>query len=102
MLQDPGSILGIRTPVQGSKRGSVVANAISTVLVDPPRAGLDEVTLRACAGFDRVLYISCNPDTLEPALRTLLETHDLKRMALLDHFPYTSHVECGVYLTAHR
>ena len=72
----------------------------STILVDPPRAGLDEATLRACANFQNVLYISCNPDTLEPALRQLLQTHSLQRMALFDHFPYTKHVECGVFLVA--
>ena len=32
-----------------------------TVLVDPPRAGLDAATCNLVSGFERVIYISCNP-----------------------------------------
>lgn len=35
-----------------------------TVLVDPPRAGLDPVTLRAVVNYDNIIYISCNPEKL--------------------------------------
>jgi hypothetical protein len=35
----------------------------STLLVDPPRAGLDPATLQLLREFDRVVYISCNPGT---------------------------------------
>ncbi len=31
------------------------------VLVDPPRAGLDSVTLKAISNYNNILYISCNP-----------------------------------------
>lgn len=33
----------------------------STLLVDPPRAGLDPQTVQLLAEFDRVVYVSCNP-----------------------------------------
>ena len=72
--------------------------AFGTVLVDPPRAGLDVTTLRLVREFRSVLYISCNPDTLQDALEALAPTHSLKRFVLLDHFPYTEMRECGVHL----
>ncbi|MDA8962741.1 tRNA (uridine(54)-C5)-methyltransferase TrmA [Pseudomonadales bacterium] len=70
----------------------------STVLVDPPRAGLDENTLELVAGFDTIIYISCNPNTLAENLRTLSNTHSVKQFALFDQFPYTDHCECGMIL----
>jgi len=70
----------------------------NTVLVDPPRAGLDESTVDMISQYENIVYISCNPDTLKLNLDTLLNTHSVTRFALFDQFPYTHHVECGVYL----
>lgn len=72
--------------------------AFSTVLVDPPRAGLDEASCRQLSEYSRVVYISCNPDTLELNLETLSHTHRIARFALFDQFPWTHHCECGVLL----
>jgi tRNA (uracil-5-)-methyltransferase len=71
----------------------------NTILVDPPRAGLDADTLKMIQGYDNIIYISCNPETLADNLGTLAQTHDIKRFALFDQFPYTHHMESGVYLT---
>jgi tRNA (uracil-5-)-methyltransferase len=70
-----------------------------TLLVDPPRAGLDEATLKLASTFKRVLYISCNPETLSHNLVTLSSTHEIKNLAFFDQFPYTHHLESGVVLT---
>lgn len=70
-----------------------------TVLVDPPRAGLDDETVKMVQGYENIVYISCNPDTLAQNLEMLGQTHDISRFALFDQFPYTHHVEAGVYLT---
>ena len=70
----------------------------STVLVDPPRAGLDEVTEQWISRFDNIIYISCNPDTLQKNLEHLCQTHRIQRFAIFDQFPYTAHIECGVIL----
>jgi len=72
----------------------------STVLVDPPRAGLDDHTVNIVSRFERIIYISCNPNTLEHNLAMLAKTHDISKFALFDQFPYTQHVECGVLLTS--
>lgn len=69
-----------------------------TVFVDPPRAGIDDETLKLLQRFQRIIYISCNPDTLHDNLKTLAQTHKITRFALFDQFPYTHHVESGVLL----
>ncbi|GGB54656.1 tRNA/tmRNA (uracil-C(5))-methyltransferase [Oceanisphaera marina] len=70
----------------------------NTILVDPPRAGLDEETVKLVQEYDNILYISCNPETLRQNLDTLSQTHTISRFALFDQFPYTHHMEAGVYL----
>ena len=70
----------------------------NTIFVDPPRAGMDEGTCRMVQGYDRIMYISCNPDTLKDNLEILSETHRITRFALFDQFPYTHHMEAGVLL----
>lgn len=69
-----------------------------TVFVDPPRAGIDDATLQLLQQFKRIIYISCNPDTLHDNLKILSQTHRIQRFALFDQFPYTHHVESGVLL----
>ena len=52
--------------------------------VDPPRAGLDPATEALLPEFANVVYISCNPATLEANLRPLLATHSLRCFAVFD------------------
>lgn len=70
----------------------------SVVLVDPPRAGLDADTVELIRKVDKILYISCNPETLKANLEALSDTHKVERYAVFDQFPYTHHIETGVYL----
>lgn len=72
--------------------------ALNTILVDPPRAGLDPATVQLVSRFDDILYISCNPATLADNLQTLTQTHDVLQFAFFDQFPYTHHMESGVWL----
>ncbi len=71
---------------------------IGTVLVDPPRAGLDEDTAALIGRFDTIIYISCNPVTLARDLHRLTKSHKVENAALFDQFPYTPHMEAGVLL----
>ena len=66
--------------------------------VDPPRAGLDPATTELVCGFDNLIYISCNPETLAANLELICRSHRLERFALFDQFPYTNHMECGAFL----
>lgn len=70
-----------------------------TVLVDPPRAGLDPDSVELVSRFERIIYISCNPVTLRENLAELVKTHKIEHFALFDQFPYTHHVETGVILS---
>lgn len=44
------------------------AYAFTTLFVDPPRSGLDPLTVELARGFDNILYISCSPQTLRKTL----------------------------------
>ena len=70
----------------------------NTIFVDPPRAGLDPDTVKLVQNYDRILYISCNPHTLCDNLVELSKTHCIEKVALFDQFPYTDHMESGVWL----
>jgi tRNA (uracil-5-)-methyltransferase len=91
--------------LQGKKETRKVAGLaletcqFSTVLVDPPRSGLDDETVQQVCAYDHIVYISCNPDTLLENLHSITKTHKIERFAVFDQFPYTHHLECGVYLT---
>jgi tRNA (uracil-5-)-methyltransferase len=69
-----------------------------SILVDPPRAGLDKNTTDLVQQYENIIYISCNPDTLERDLEQLSQTHNVQRFAVFDQFPYTHHIESGVFL----
>ena len=68
------------------------------VLVDPPRAGLDSGTLEIISSIEYIIYISCNPETLSRDLEILRQTHEIVDAAMFDQFPYTEHIESGVFL----
>lgn len=91
--------------LQGTKETRKVAGLalesceFSTVLVDPPRSGLDDKTVEQVCEYPNIVYISCNPDTLLENLQVITQTHRIERFAVFDQFPYTHHLECGVYLT---
>ncbi len=69
-----------------------------TVLVDPPRAGLDKKTRDFIKRFQNIIYISCNPMTLKRDLKELCLDFKIEKFALFDQFPYTTHLESGVIL----
>jgi tRNA (uracil-5-)-methyltransferase len=71
---------------------------LNTIFVDPPRAGLDKKTLNLLKKFKNILYISCNPKTLQENIQEISATHSIKSFAVFDQFPYTDHLECGVLL----
>ena len=85
--------------VDKDDKGSNIDYNFSTVLVDPPRAGLDDNTRALVAGFRDIIYISCNPVALKRDLTELLKEHEIKKFAVFDHFAYTHHLECGCYLS---
>ncbi len=67
-----------------------------TVIVDPPRRGLDAKTKRFLkeTAFPTFFYISCDPATLTRDIKELSEVYQLDAIELVDMFPNTYHVEC--------
>lgn len=65
------------------------------IVVDPPRAGLDDAMLETLlrSKAKRIIYISCNPSTLAKNLAVLQNRYQVKRMVPLDMFSQTQHVE---------
>lgn len=86
-------------PFQRLRKIDLDSYRFSTLFVDPPRCGLDDTTLKVASGFDRILYISCNPQTLRDNVEALQGSHHIEAAAVFDQFPYTHHLECGLLLT---
>ncbi|CAD7287170.1 tRNA (uridine(54)-C5)-methyltransferase TrmA [Campylobacter suis] len=74
----------------------------SHILVDPPRAGLEDSVINFIKKYENIIYISCNPQTLKDNLRELSATHEIVKFAIFDQFAHTNHIECGVLLRAKR
>ena len=71
------------------------------VFMDPPRAGSDEAFLSSVVklGPKKVVYISCNPETLARDLRYLVKKgYEAVRAVPYDMFAWTEHVETVVRL----
>ncbi len=72
------------------------------IIVDPPREGLVEKSLRKISNFKapEILYISCNPTTLVRDIALLKEEgYTVKKIFGLDMFPRTSNVETVALLS---
>lgn len=69
------------------------------VFMDPPRSGSDETFLKALLRLkpERIVYISCNPETQARDLKFLTANGYVARGAYpYDMFPFTVHTECVV------
>lgn len=78
---------------------------VDVVFMDPPRAGSDERFLKSVLKLApaRVVYISCNPDTLARDLEILIRGGYRAEKALpVDMFPHTNHVETVVQLSQQK
>ena len=65
------------------------------IITDPPRAGMhtDVVNAMLRSGADRIVYVSCNPATQARDIEILSAAYDVARIAPVDMFPHTFHVE---------
>lgn len=72
----------------------------STVFVDPPRKGLDEkfVTKLLELKPEKIVYVSCDPETLARDISILSSTYKIEKVQPVDMFPMTFHVETVVSL----
>ena len=66
------------------------------IVLDPPRDGIHPKALPKIIryGVDRMVYVSCKPTSLARDLIVLQAGgYQVERMALVDMFPFTGHVE---------
>ncbi|MGM9681847.1 MAG: 23S rRNA (uracil(1939)-C(5))-methyltransferase RlmD [Eubacteriales bacterium] len=85
---------------QGDANHPAIEQA-DVVLIDPPRKGCEESLISRIAEIapDRVVYISCNPDTLaRDCARFRQAGYAVTEVTPADLFPRTGHVETVVLL----
>jgi 23S rRNA (uracil1939-C5)-methyltransferase len=73
-----------------------VDQAYDAVLLDPPRAGARRVLEQVAAGSPaRIVYVSCNPETLATDAGMLVRRfgYTLSAAGVMDMFPHTGHLE---------
>lgn len=66
------------------------------VIVDPPRAGLDELAILELEKINspKIIYVSCDPVTLARDLKRLEKRYEVTKIIPVDMFSNTYHVEC--------
>ena len=86
----------------GEKNG---ADEVDVVFMDPPRAGSDEAFLSSVVTLapKRVVYVSCNPETLARDLLYLTKHgYRAQECQPVDMFPWTKHCEVVVQMERGR
>ena len=71
--------------------------AETTIVIDPPRKGCDDVFLRQLFNFGprRVVYVSCNPAThVRDLVAFAAAGYSISSVQPFDLFPQTKHLEC--------
>lgn len=83
-----------------SKTVNKINNKFNTLIIDPPRKGLDKKTKEFILSVlpEKIVYISCDPNTLIRDLKILEEKYNILDYKILDMFSYSFHVESFVIL----
>ncbi|HEX8790953.1 MAG TPA: methyltransferase [Polyangiaceae bacterium] len=89
--------------VEGDADAYAWSAATKLLVLDPPRTGARTVAERLAASpVPRVVYVSCDPQTLGRDLATLARAYRPTSVAVFEMFPQTSHVETVVALERAR
>lgn len=74
--------------------------SVDVLFMDPPRAGASEEFIQAVLKVmpKRIIYISCNPQTQVRDINMLSVAYSVERIAPVDMFPHTKHIETVVLL----
>ena len=68
--------------------------------MDPPRSGLSKKVINNLlnSGVERIVYVSCNPDTLKKNIDDLSSKYEIVKFSIVNMFVRTKHLECVVLL----
>ena len=82
----------------------IKVGARTTVVVDPPRDGLEPNVPKwlAASNAPRILYVSCDPATMTRDLRTLSRSYAVESVRWFNMFPRTARFETLVTLKSHN
>lgn len=82
-----------------------ITEPIDLLIVDPPRAGLEEKLIKEIIKKNpkKIIYVSCNPASFSRDIKRLREksseNYSLTKLQAIDMFPHTTHVETVVLIT---
>lgn len=102
----PGRENDIQTIRMDLQKKTPALSGADTIILDPPRAGINRALQHAIgtSGAKKVIYSSCNPQTLNRDAAALIKHYSFKPVAatILDFFPRTSHLELVVAFEPRR
>jgi len=84
----------------GRNLKQIKVGAHTTVIVDPPRGGMEPnvPAFLARSGAPRIFYVSCDPATLTRDLKVLSREYDIESVRWFNMFPRTARFETLVVL----
>ena len=84
----------------GQNLRRISVNSHTTVIVDPPRDGMEPNVPKwlAESKAPRILYVSCDPATLTRDLKTICRSYDIESVRWFNMFPRTARFETLVVL----
>ncbi len=92
------SIKNIRTKVRDLVKKPLKVYEISdfdAAIINPPRFGAkNQCKILSESKLRKIVYVSCNPDTLASDMIYLLKNYELKKLFLVDQFYWSKHMEC--------
>ncbi len=90
-----------KTILANSNQSLDLITAKSSVIVDPPRSGLDNKFLNylKLTKPQKIFYLSCNPITQFRDIDKLIDDYQIDEFKLYNFFPRTSHIESLMILS---
>jgi len=83
-----------------NKLAEKIEDKIDTIIIDPPRSGLNKEGLDNILKIspNKIIYISCDPITQSRDFSILKDKYKIEKNYLIDMFSYTYHIESAMIL----
>lgn len=101
LLNNTKNLKNIKTILDKSENIINYINKNQTIILDPPRAGLDiKLTNKLLETLPpQIIYLSCNPATQARDIQILLEKYHITLVKTFNFFPHTPHIENLIVLS---